>query len=288
MARTHQTRWLSPVARMGLRELRADAARLAFRTIRPDDLAGSAAAGTRDKARELEASVVEPMPLRDSVETRMQRARSAAQRAQEAEEEALEAARSSKVSSERVKELAENNRAWLTDLKREVNDRVKQRVAEARRAADEQVERERAAAQSEADEELEAAQAQTNGELEAAKRDAESAERRAKALQAESRERLAEARQLSDEAVQAARAVAEEANRQAQQLVEDAEQQAQSADEKVPVAAQVRVEATNGNLESHSKAELLDLAASMGIEGRTNMSKAELISAITKAADTAR
>ena len=88
--------------------------------------------------------------------------------------------------------------------------------------------------------------------------------------------------------MQAARAVAEEALRQAQQLVEDAEQQAQSADEMVAVAAQVGVEATNGDLESHSKAELLDLAASMGIEGRTNMSKAELISAITKAADTAR
>jgi hypothetical protein len=38
----------------------------------------------------------------------------------------------------------------------------------------------------------------------------------------------------------------------------------------------------NGDLESHTKAELLDLAAAMDIEGRTTMTKAELLSAIEK------
>jgi colicin import membrane protein len=288
MARSHPTRWLSDEARVGLRELRANAARLVSRAVRPGEVAGSAATRTREKARELKATMVDASPLGDSVETRMERARAAAQSAQEAEDDALEAARWSEESSARAKELAESNRAWLTDLKREIDDRVKQRVAEARRAADEQVEQERAAAQREADQELEAAQAQSNGELEAAERDAEEKQQRAEDLEAEARERFAEAQQLADEAVQAARAIAEDAHRQAQQLVEDAEQQANSADELVAAAAQVRVETTDGDLESQSKAELLDLAASMEIEGRTTMSKAELISAITKAADTAR
>jgi hypothetical protein len=81
-------------------------------------------------------------------------------------------------------------------------------------------------------------------------------------------------------------------------MAQEAEKQAKSAEAKVaaterlredvdesakrPVRRQQR-DASNGSLESHSKAELLDLAASIDIEGRTNMSKAELISAINKA-----
>lgn len=295
MARSHPTRWLSDEARASLRELRADAARLSLLTLSRVRAAAKPATPPGRTARDDaavqahdKATVVDASPLGDTVETRMERARAATHTAQQAEDDALEAARWSKASSDRVKELAESNRARLTDLKREVDDRVKQRVAEARRAADEQVEQERAAAQSEADEEIEAAQARSNDELEAAKRDAEAAQQRAEDLEADARERLAVAQQLADEAVQAARAIAEDAHRQAQQLVEGAEQQAKSADEMVAAAAEVRVEATNGDLESQSKAELLDLAASMEIEGRTTMSKAELISAITKAADTAR
>ena len=38
--------------------------------------------------------------------------------------------------------------------------------------------------------------------------------------------------------------------------------------------------AANGELESYSKPDLVNLASSMGIEGRTNMTKAELVDAI--------
>ena len=52
----------------------------------------------------------------------------------------------------------------------------------------------------------------------------------------------------------------------------------------------VRLGSSCGHLrsKSHSKAELLELAASMDIEGCTKMSKAELISAISEAAPAAR
>jgi colicin import membrane protein len=307
MVRPHPARWLSEQARVGLLELPTNAAWLLSRAVQP----GSAAAGTRDKARKLGASLVDAAPVGDSVEARMKRARAAAERAQEAEEEALEAAKWSKESSDRIRQVTESNRAWLAEVKREASRHVEQRVAEARRAADErvaeaqreadqQVEQERAAARREADKELENAQAEAAKKTEAARRDAEAAEQRAKDLLTESRERLAEAKQRADEAVQAASARAEEAQRQARQLTEEAEQQATSARAKVAAAEQVREDATasakntarrertNGNLESQSKPELQHLAASLEIEGHTKMNKAELISAITKAAPKAR
>ena len=103
---------------------------------------------------------------------------------------------------------------------------------------------------------------------------------------------MAEARELADEATQAARAAAEEAHRQAQQLAADAEQQAKDADQRVAAAERAgKVTAAtaedtaqrldtcqiNGDLESHTKAELLDLAAAIDIEGRTTLTKAELV-----------
>ena len=47
-------------------------------------------------------------------------------------------------------------------------------------------------------------------------------------------------------------------------------------------------DAIDNDLESRNKAELLELAAVVDIEGRTNMTKAELVSEIKKAARTAR
>jgi hypothetical protein len=41
---------------------------------------------------------------------------------------------------------------------------------------------------------------------------------------------------------------------------------------------------TDGGLDAYKKPELVELAASVGIERRTNMTKGELVDAITKAA----
>ena len=45
---------------------------------------------------------------------------------------------------------------------------------------------------------------------------------------------------------------------------------------------------SNGGLESYNKPELVELASSIGIEGRTNMTKAELVDAIAKASRAGR
>ena len=63
---------------------------------------------------------------------------------------------------------------------------------------------------------------------------------------------------------------------QAEQLREDSEATAREA------AGKLR-RGTNGDLKSYNKPELVELAAGIGIEGRTAMTKDELVKAITKA-----
>ena len=114
----------------------------------------------------------------------------------------------------------------------------------------------------------------------------------------EARDRLAEARRLAEEAAEAARAAAKDANRHAQQLAAEAEQHANDAEARVAAAEQIqrRSEATvtatareldraptNGDLRSYIKQELVELAASMDIAGRSQMTKAELVTAIRRA-----
>jgi hypothetical protein len=301
MARRRPLHWVSDSAATGLRELPSNAAWLLSRVL-PAEVADPAA-GPRDTARRIRASVEDVAPIGDSVETRMTRARAAAERAQRAEEEALAAAEESKRSSDHARVISESNRTQVAELKRELKRRVEQTVAEARRAADEEVAKARAAAQAEADEELTERQSEAEEETQAAHHEAEVAQQRAHELVAEARARLTTARQLADEATQAARAAADEAHRQAQQLADDAEQQAKAADQKVVAAERVAKTARatgqdaaprsasreiDDDLESHTKGELLTLAAAMDIEGRTALSKTELITAIKRAPRSAR
>ena len=48
-------------------------------------------------------------------------------------------------------------------------------------------------------------------------------------------------------------------------------------------ARKLEQETANGGLESYHKQELVELAASIDIDGRTNMTKGELVEAIAKA-----
>lgn len=308
MERPHPMHWLSDRARTGLKELPANTSWLISRVLQPiengSSAAESAGSATRDRTRRFTASVLDSAPVGDSVETRMKRARSAAERAQQAEEEALQAARESKQRSDYARQVNEQARAHVAEVKKQTNRAAEQRVAEARRTADEAVERERAAARADADDELQKTQAAAAEDTETSRRHAEASEERAKELVAEATHRLAEARKLADEATEAARAAAEEAHRQAQQLADDAHQQAQSADERVAAAERVRAGAAataketvreidkddkaDGSLDARNKAELLDLAATIDVEGRTKMSKAELVRAISKASTTSR
>src|SRR5215204_3097025 len=122
--------------RTGLREMPSNAAWLLSRALQP---AEDAAAGARDQGRKVTAAVVDAAPVGDSVEIRARRAHDAAERAREAEERAVEAARTSKELAERARETSERGRARVKEIDRETSRQVKQRVAEAQKAAEEYV-----------------------------------------------------------------------------------------------------------------------------------------------------
>jgi hypothetical protein len=261
--------------------------------------AGSVAAGARDRGRQVGAVVVDAAPVGgDSVEIRVRRAQDAAERAHEAEDRAVEAARESKALADYVREVSERGRARVRGVERETTRHVQQRVAEAQKTADEFVKREREAAEADAEELRREVQEDVDGEIEEAQQDAEESRQQAEELVEDATEAQAEAKRLADEAVAAAHSAAEEASRQAQQLAVEAEQRATDADARVEATEQLHehlISAAkqtvrelnrvprNGGLKSYNKAELIELAASIGIRGRTNMTKGELVDAIARA-----
>jgi len=284
--------------RTGLREMPSNAAWLLSHVTKPADAIGGAAAGAREKGRKVTAAVVDAAPVGDSVEIRARRAHDAAERAREAEERAVEAARESKVLADRAREVSERGRVRLKQVDLETSRQVKQRVAEAQRAAEEFVRREREDAEADAEELREEVEEEVEEEIAEAESDAEASQRRAEELVEDATEALAEARRLADEAAEAARSAAEEADRQAQWLQNEAKRQATDAEARVKAAEELREQAaatakqtareleregTDG-LDAYKKPELVQLAASIGIEKRSDMTKGELVDAITEAA----
>jgi hypothetical protein len=289
-------------ARIGLKEMPSNAVWLMSHALRPvsevPGVGGSAAARVRDQGRKVEAAVVDAVPVGgDSVEIRMRRAQEAADRAREAEDRAREAAQDAKASAERAKQVSEEGRTRLREFERQADRDVARRVAEAQKTAEEFVRRERRAAETDAEEERREVADEFQSELEDAQSDAEDSRRRAEECVAEAVERIAEARQLADDAAEAARVAAEEAERHAKELAQQAERQASAADAKVVATEDLREqlvtsakqtaralnkETTNG-LSSYNKAELVELAAGIGIRGRSTMTKEELVAALRSA-----
>jgi hypothetical protein len=281
----------------------SNAAWLVSRVLKPAEAIGSAAesagTGARDKGRKVKAAVVDAAPVGgDSVEVRMKRAQDAGERAREAEDRAVEAAQESKDLADHVRRVSERGHARLEEVERETSRQIKQRVTQAQKAADGFVKQEREAAEAEAEEKRDELQEEIDDETEDAQRDAEAAQERAEELVEDATEKLAEASRLANEAAEAARGAAEDANRQAEQIAGEAEQQASEAEERVReaeelqghaaatakrTARELNGDATNGGLKSYNKPELVELAASIGIKGRTNMTKGELVRAITNA-----
>jgi uncharacterized protein YoxC len=164
--------------------------------------------------------------------------------------------------------------------------------------ADEAVKSERRAAEGDAEEQQQQVRSEVDGEVEEAEGEAEAVRETADELVEDATQKMGEARRLAQEAAEAAQAAAEEANRQAQELARQADQQASEAETQVSQAEQLREDSettakkaaqkltrdtTNGDLKSYNKPELVELAAGIGIEGRTAMTKDELVKAIMRA-----
>lgn len=267
------------------------------------DAAGSATqaagGGLVDMARQAGASVLDVLPMGDSIELRLQRARAAADEAQQAEEEAVREAEEAKARSDEARQVAERCRAYVRDVEREQAQEVSDKVAEARREADARVERARASAQADADRVVQRAKAEADDRVAKAREEAEAAQAKAKQTMADATVSLAEARRLADEATEATKAAAEEAHRQAAQLAANADREARSADERVAEAEQVRSRAAvqrkrNGrtqgavDLNEMTKTDLLNLATAEDVKGRSAMSKTELVTALKRSTGSKR
>ena len=135
-----------------------------------------------------------------------------------------------------------------------------------------------------------------------AREDADKAHARAQERLESAREKLEEARRLAEEAMEATRAAADEAYRQAQQVAAEAEADAREAEQRVAEAERVRDSAADrqgevaahlngagkGSLEAMNKQQLLDVAATRGVEGRSSMTKAELVKALDRRSTSTR
>jgi len=288
--------------RIGLKEMPSNAVWLMSRALRPVDAlqeaGGSAAASVRDQGRKIEAAVVDAAPVGgDSVEIRTRRAREAADRAREAEDRARDAGREAKACAEKVIEISERGRRRLQEAGRQSDRDVKQRVAEAEKAAQEFVQRERRAAEADAEEHRREVAEEVENEIADAHSEAEEARQDAEELVAEASDKIADAKRLADEAAKAARAAAEEAERQAKDFAGQAERQANEADARVKTTEELREQLvttakqtaralhrdTPNGLSSYNKEELVELAAGVGLRGRSTMTKKELVAALGKA-----
>ena len=108
---------------------------------------------------------------------------------------------------------------------------------------------------------------------------------------------------MADEVARAAQEAADEAHREAERLAAQAGDHAEEADEqlatthelahevKLETARTVRTSRDNSDLddlEERTRDQLLDLAAGLGIEGRSKMRKPQLVGAVKKATAAAR
>jgi hypothetical protein len=102
---------------------------------------------------------------------------------------------------------------------------------------------------------------------EEARRQAEAAHERARARLEEARDTLLEARELSEQSIAATRAAAEEAQQQTMQVATET----------------ANLMTGERDLTTMTKQELTELAAARGVEGRSSMTKSELVAALATA-----
>ena len=118
----------------------------------------------------------------------------------------MKAEQEAKEYSDHVREVSDAGGARLSQTESDTNRWIKERVAEAQRAAEDAVKRERHAAEADAREQQQQVQDEVGEEIEEAQGEAEAAQETADELVGDATEKMAEARQLAQEAAEAAQA----------------------------------------------------------------------------------
>jgi hypothetical protein len=303
MSIDHPGRWLVHQAKIAVTELPDNAGWLMRRFLTPPPVE-RAMDDARGGARRVTESIADAVPFGgDSLDLRLKRAQEALEEAERAEARALQTSGEASELAERVKTVDAEGRRRLQEAKAAGDAETKRRVDEAQRRAAEMVAAERSAAEADARGHVDEVTSRNEAEREEAERAADDARARAEAETDAAREQLAEARTLADEAAEAARSAADEAHRRAHALAEQAEAQSRAADERAAEADRARgsvalqtaefvrqteAEPATDDLSDKTKPELLDLAASLEVEGRSGMTKDELTKAVRRASTSRR
>ena len=273
------------LAKTGVREMPRNAAWALSKVVRTAGHAIDSGSDTvvdqgRRAARRA-ASAVGASDSDGSVESLLRRADEAAEIARAAEADAVQRAEEAKAAAEFAQHTAREAEEELAAAEKEGQKAVKEHVAavegEARemvqrvqQEAKDMVERARSDLESAVSEELD----DLRSELDS---DVDQARERAQSSAAEAREALARA----DEAVTVARDLATQAQSAAERAAAEAAQTAErlrwEEREKVTIGAPLREE----DLIDLTKAELIDLASTAEVPGRSHMSKSELVSALS-------
>ena len=304
MSSDHPGRWLVQQAKTAVTEFPENTGWL-LRKLWPTPPPVERAVGeAREGAWRLTESIADAVPFgADSLDLRLHRAQEALEDAQRSERRALERLREADELESRATTVAAEGRRRVQETKAagERRDEASRRGGPAQGRRDGR----RGAEAAEADQRraVEETEARNEAEREEAERTAAEARERANAEMADAQEQLAQARQLADEAAEAAHHAAEEAHRRARAMTEQADAQSQAAEARAAEADQARgsvgdetaefVRRTEeapaaDDLPERTKAELLDLAASLDLDGRSAMTKDQLVKAIRRASGNRR
>ena len=276
-------------AKDGVRDLPRSAASLLSRVLRPNGSSSSAdtdvADKVLDKGRQVihrAASAVGSAGSDRGVEALLRRAEEAAEAADAAEAEAMERAEEAKRTAEEAQHVADEAKDRLAEAEAEAKHSIESQidaatrdgeelVRQARRQATEHVDEVRVAATRDAESELDDLKSELDAEVASTRGRAQEAAARAQAALVAADDAVAQARELATQARQTAEDAAAEAVRTADRLGwEERDITATPTVSKKVLAAQ-------------TKAELLDLATTAHVEGRSHMTKAQLVNALAGA-----
>lgn len=303
MANKHERPGLVATLATGVRDIPRNASWLLGKAMSSGDDEngadhGAAPQGVVDSVKQVGWTLKGALPGQDTVEARLARARTAADRANEEEQAALKAAQRAHDLAAEADDVSTREQTHLKEVKEEQARLVKERVAEARKRADDQVAQEKAEAEEAAAGVFSEERSRSESRMAQAREAAQDAQREAEERYRKATDQLAEARHQADEAAAAANEAAEKARQQAEQIAADAQRDADDAAAAVGRAETVRASTAQAaaavvrgaddpsrpnRLSELSKAELLKLASARGVANSSSKTKEQLVTALRRA-----
>jgi hypothetical protein len=296
MSNIRPVRRLAGQAVTGLKDLPRNAAWLLSGDRQPTR-AGDAPA--ERGGRPSKVSGMDRLPMAPgSVETRLRRAKGAVAKAKAAEEQALAEAQNAKARADIARSIVNEAKQRVRDANKTGQQEVERRTELARNHHAHLVEQEHEAATRDVSRHLERITADVQAQVDRVQKDAEQAARQAQARIEHAHRQMAAARALAEAATAAAQNMAEQAQVQVQ-AVDDEHANAggdmprASRDRRASgatprsAARSTRTKPSTGLVggpSEHTKAELIALARRVHINGATSMTKPQLVRAIRKAA----